>query len=62
MGGRVREWVDGKPHGRGVAIKPDNSRYEGQWKNGKPHGIGVTTRSDNTRQAGNYENGEFVGD
>jgi hypothetical protein len=34
------EYMDGKPHGRGIMKWRDGREYEGEWKEGKMHGHG----------------------
>ena len=46
---------DGQPHGRGIEVRPDGIRYEGDFRDGKPSGRGSVTCSEH---AGGYE-GEF---
>jgi len=35
------DWVDGKPHGKGIHTWPDGEVYAGDWVDGKPHGKGT---------------------
>lgn len=44
----------GEPHGSGISLDPDGSKYEGGFVDGKMHGIGTYT----SRDGGTY-NGEF---
>jgi hypothetical protein len=37
------EWVDGKPHGKGMYVWRSGVRYDGEWYAGKPHGRGEWT-------------------
>ena len=51
------EMQQGKAHGYGVLVSPDNSRYEGEFRNNRMHGQGVIISSDGKRLEGTYYEG-----
>lgn len=55
----VGDWLDGLPHGQGVAsdIWCDGARYEGAWARGRRHGQGVLTRRDRSTYRGTFRQG-----
>jgi hypothetical protein len=54
------QFINRKPHGRGVAIYPDGSRYEGSWLNGTWDGEGQLTLNDGTFLKGRWSNSRFI--
>ena len=55
----VGEVKNGKPHGKGILIYPENGgKYEGNWKNGKYHGKGKLIYFDGGIYIGDFKNGK----
>ena len=52
---------NGLPHGIGVWVLADGSRYEGEHDMGFRHGKGVLTLPDGTCQAGRFEKDQYIG-
>ena len=52
---------DGRPHGNGVWVLPDGSRYEGEHDMGFRHGKGVLILPDGTCQAGRFDKDNYIG-
>ena len=52
---------NGLPHGNGVWVLADGSRYEGEHDMGFRHGKGVLYLADGTRQAGRFEKDCYIG-
>ena len=58
----VGEVKNGKPHGKGILIYPENGgKYEGNWKNGKYHGKGKLIYFDGGIYIGDFKNGKCDG-
>ena len=49
--------LDGKAHGRGVALWAYGNSYEGDWKDGKRHGRGIYTDENGNKYEGEFRNG-----
>ncbi len=50
-----------KPHGLGIMLFPDGTKYMGLWKSGKRHGQGTLTLSDGEKISGEWkENKEWI--
>jgi hypothetical protein len=54
------DWLDGKPHGRGIKSWPDGRKYDGMWEMGKPVGHGKKIYPDGKAREGVWENGTFI--
>lgn len=48
------------PHGHGVCVFEDGTKYDGQWEKGMPEGEGKLTRSDGTWEEGEFCMGHFM--
>lgn len=48
------------PHGHGVCVFEDGTKYDGQWEKGMPEGKGKLTRSDGTWEEGEFCMGHFM--
>jgi hypothetical protein len=48
------DWKDGKPHGHGIKMYPDQSVYMGNWENGQRSGIGTFRNLDGTKYEGDW--------
>ena len=55
------EYMDGKPHGRGIMKWRDGRAYEGEFKDGKLHGRGTLKLSDGRVYEGEFKNGKLHG-
>jgi hypothetical protein len=55
------EWLDGKPHGKGVGTFANGNRYEGEMRNGRFGGRGVLVAEDGTRYEGVWVDGRRNG-
>lgn len=49
------------PHGHGVCVFEDGTKYDGQWEKGMPEGKGKLTYSDGTWEEGEFCMGHFMG-
>jgi hypothetical protein len=52
----------GAPHGKGIRVDVDGSRYEGDWVDGKKEGKGVLVRDDGMRYEGEWVNDKPKGE
>ncbi|KAK9872586.1 hypothetical protein WA026_018718 [Henosepilachna vigintioctopunctata] len=52
---------EGKPHGEGYILFPDDIRYSGSFKDGKFSGLGVLVFPDGARYEGDFLKGWFHG-
>mmetsp|Transcript_3301 Transcript_3301/g.4647 ORF Transcript_3301/g.4647 Transcript_3301/m.4647 type:complete len:625 (+) Transcript_3301:335-2209(+) len=59
--GYFGESKDEKPHGIGLMVNEDGSRYEGEWKDGEMHGLGIKTKASGERYSGYWKNGKKEG-
>ena len=48
------------PHGHGVCVFEDGTKYDGQWEKGMPEGEGKLTYSDGTWEEGEFCMGHFM--
>jgi TPR repeat protein len=55
------EWLQGRPHGFGIATEADGARYAGDWHHGDRHGEGELTLSDGSRYEGAFAQGKRSG-
>ena len=55
------EWVEGRPHGRGVYTWPSGARYDGEYERGDMHGYGVKIYADGRVERGQWRNDRFQG-
>ncbi|MDO9707667.1 MORN repeat-containing protein [Paracraurococcus lichenis] len=53
----VGDWKDGRPHGDGVMVFTNGSRYDGTWRQGLPEGIGSFWTADGRRIDGVWRRG-----
>ena len=57
-GNYVGELKDGKPHGKGIYIWKNGTKYEGEWKDGERYGQGRFTFTDGSKYVGEFKDGK----
>jgi hypothetical protein len=55
------DFVNGKPHGRGIFYLANGDKYEGDWINSEKQGRGIYYYADGDKYEGDFVKGKFTG-